>query len=126
MDFSQLDTRTASDAGAFLHLRHPITGEPLYDKGEAVGVYLRGMESRTVTEEMRKAGKAKLIGEPLGLKLIQSLVIRFVGVEREEGVLLGTTPKDIAWFIGLSSSFEEQIINFAQDRSSFFGDSSTG
>jgi hypothetical protein len=125
MDFSAFNTREAAEKGAFLHFRHPTTGKPLFDKGEPVGVYLRGMESRTVTEEMRRVAKAKMLGEAAGLKLAKALVVRFVGVEREDGTPLGNSEADIEWLFGLSSSFEEQIINFAQDRASFFADSGT-
>lgn len=57
MDLSTLDTRAASDAGAALHLRHPVTDLPLYDEEtkEPVTITLLGRDSA----EWRQAEKAQ-------------------------------------------------------------------
>ena len=48
MDLSkEFDTASAAESGAFLHLEHPTTGEKLYDGDTAVGITLRGQDSRT-------------------------------------------------------------------------------
>jgi hypothetical protein len=122
MDFSKLETRGASEVGAFLHLVHPAHKTRLFDAaGEPVGIYLRGTESTTVRKLARKAAKraAQSTDDDVGHDFLAALVIRFVGVERD-GKLLGTDDADIRWFFGLSDSFGEQVLTFAQDRANFF------
>jgi len=123
MDFSALNTRSAADAGAFLHLRHPVTGELLYtDKGKAVGLMVRGTESTTVQKALRDATKRLKTADDAkrGLAFVSALVFGFENVFYE-GRALTDTDEDKALFFGLSDSFVEQVVDFAKDRASFFG-----
>ena len=60
MDFSQFDSRAAADEGRDLHLKHPVTGEDLYDGEKPCIVIVRGSEGRAVQEEMAKLRSAKV------------------------------------------------------------------
>ncbi len=124
MDFSKLNTKEGAEQGAFLHLMHPATGLPLQDEsGTPIGLMVRGTESKTVQDRLRGLQKAQVKGaaaEETGLDFVCSLVISFVGVE-QEGRPLQPVDKDLRWFFSLSDSFVEQVIEFAKDRSNFFG-----
>jgi hypothetical protein len=119
MDFATLDTKSAAEKGAFLHLRHPVYGHPLMDGETAVGVTVRGTESKVVQDRLKSSAKARLDGDAdqSALDFVCALVIEFHGVERDGETL---TADDAAWFFGLSDSFVEQVIEFAKDRASFF------
>lgn len=82
MDFSNLNTKNAAEAGAFCHINHPVWGHPLYTgpgapekdpkspkfgkwthkSKEAVpcGVKIRGVESPTVREGLNKLHRNRL------------------------------------------------------------------
>lgn len=127
MDFTTLNTKIGAEAGAFLHLEHPATGLPLYDDtGTAIGVMVRGTESKTVQDRLKGLQKAQVKGataEDTGLDFVSSLIISFVGVEKA-GRPLQPVDADLKFFFGLSDSFVEQVIEFAKDRSNFFGQTS--
>lgn len=127
MDFSKLETKTGAEKGAFLHLRHPASGELLYDTSvepkSKIGLFVRGTESKTVQDRLKGLQREQVKGadaEDSGLEFVSSLVIRFVGVERD-GRLLSAIDEDLRFFFGLSDSFVEQVIDFAKARSNFFG-----
>jgi hypothetical protein len=128
MDFAALDTKKAAEKGAFLHLKHPALGNLLWD-GEGddrkpIGVYVRGMESRTVQDTLKRIEADRLKGESDGddLSFVASLIIGFTGAERDGKPL---TAEDAKWFFGLSVGFVEQVVSFAKDRASFFRPAAT-
>ena len=58
MDFSQFNIRDAAEDGAFCHLVHPKTFQPLYDDdGAEVGFNVRGNASRSAQQALAKARK---------------------------------------------------------------------
>ena len=128
MDFSTLDTKKAAEKGAFLHLQHPALGHLLWDgEGDSrkpVGVYVRGMESKTVQDTLKRLQSDKLRGDDDGddLAFVASLVIGFSGADRDGRPL---TAEDARWFFGLSVGFVEQVVAFAKDRASFFKPAAT-
>lgn len=126
MEISKLETRSAASAGAFLHLRHPVTDELLYDEKEGkrieVGVFVRGSESREVQERIQTIERRRMKEKDLeqkGIAIVSALVISFQGVERD-GVLLTSSEADIKWFLSLSDSFVQQIMDFSKERENFF------
>lgn len=145
MDFKKFDTRTPQEKGAFLHFRaieeyggHEIyTGEGTDDWGRwvdkdkpalAVGAMVRGMESQTVRDRLRAARAAQMRNpnkpvdeEKLGTDLAQALIIEFVNVEMD-GRPVTNSRVDIEKFLELSDDFADQIVEFAKDRSNFFGE----
>lgn len=127
MDFSALNTKVPAEKGAFLHLKHPALGTLLWDGEGAdrkkVGVYVRGIESKTVQDRIKRTQKEKLDGvdgaEEAGRAFAVSLIVSFDGVERD-GKPLPATDEGIQWFFDQSDGFVEQVLKFAQDRASFF------
>lgn len=130
MDFSNLQTRSLSDRGAFLHLRSPLDKKLLNTAdGHAAGVYVRGWDSRTVTTALRSITQGKLTGlttEEAGIVLMKALCIRFVNVHNAEGRLIEPVDADLEWFCGLSASFEEQIVAFSKEVGNFLSEKKAG
>lgn len=121
MDFSTLNTRKASAAGAFLHLLHPVTGKAMFnDDGQAIGLMVIGTESDAVRAGVRAAQRNRM-KDPTekGDDFLVSLVTGFQNIVRE-GAPLEFTPENVRWLLDLSDSFGEQILAFAQDRANFF------
>lgn len=66
MDLSLLDTRDIANAGAVMHVEHPVTGEKLYTEGDnpqAITITLLGVDSQKlkkrqneITNEVFKKG----------------------------------------------------------------------
>lgn len=121
MDFSTLNTRKASAAGAFLHLLHPTTGKAMFtDTGEAIGLTVIGTESEAVRVAMRSAQRNRVKdATEKGEDFLVSLVTGFHHIVRGD-VELPCTPENVRWLLDLSDGFGEQILAFAQDRANFF------
>lgn len=134
MDFSALNTKAAAEKGAFLHLKHPALKTLLWDgegkDRQAVGVTLRGMESKTVQDRLKRLQKDRMTdGKPAdpedGLDFVVSLVIGFTGCDRDGVPLDAKNEDDVRWFFGLSDGLVEQVIEFARERANFFKDAAT-
>lgn len=54
MDLSKFNTKKKSNEGAFLHLKSPVDGSPLFDDGKPVGLYLLGSDSDKVQAAIHK------------------------------------------------------------------------
>lgn len=140
MDFSTFDSRAAAELGRELHIKHPATGEPIYDGDKPCVVIVRGTESRKAQAALSKVRKAKMDGEEENLsaatiedmhaKLVETakpLVVGFKNINR--GDEPAKAPKDVDWFLNLQlingiegeQSFVEQIVAFATKRSNFLG-----
>jgi hypothetical protein len=149
MDFDKFDARAAATAGAFLHLKHPSTGELIWADPVAKGgadsqpcrVQMIGLESpqaqaalreiqkRKMTAVKKKDGEETRFFTDLHAELVEAvkpLIIGFENIDR------GKTPAglaDVEWFLNLQTlngseteiSFAEQISNFARKRSNFLG-----
>lgn len=62
MNLNELKTKEA----IVLHVRHPETGEPLYEDGSPVTITLRGMHTDVVQEEIKAQGRRKREAEKKG------------------------------------------------------------
>lgn len=143
MDFNQFDSRAAADEGRDLHLKHPATGEPLFDDGEPCIVIVRGSEGREVQKEMAKLRAAKAAEAKdddqalidITARLVDAtrpLVVGFKNIYREDKP--AKVPDDVDWFLGLQmvngqpgeQSFVEQVTGFATRRANFLGVTSKG
>jgi len=146
MDFSQFDSRTASDDGRYMHAKHPATGELLLDGDKPCEVLCRGSEGRDVQTEIAKMRAANVALQDakedgadeqtlsvLHKKLVQAvkpLIAGFRNIER--GDKPAQAPHDVAWFLDLNMlngqpgevSFAEQIAAFSTRRANFLGKSS--
>lgn len=134
MDFSQFDSRAAGDKPRDLHLRHPVTGELLFDDGKPCIAEILGAESPRVQSSLKALARAKVKGEALEtsddlVALAAPLIVGFKNVMRGK---VPATADDAAWFLGLQipngqdgqASFVEQVSQFATDRGNFLGNAS--
>lgn len=140
MDFSAFDSRAAAEKGRDLHIKHPATGEPVFDGDKPCIVVVRGTESREAQAALAKLRKMKLAEddakadeaslEDMHQRLVETatpLVVAFKNINR--GDKAATAPADVAWFLNLQlingvegeQSFVEQVVNYATKRSNFLG-----
>lgn len=126
-DLSKLATRQNANEGAWMHLKHPTTGEPLFsDKGEPTQVRVRGLECTAVRKLREKAerknatarGVTIVTDTELGMQVLKALIVGF------ENALFNGNPltneeKDKEIFLNISDDFGEQVLDFASDRANF-------
>ena len=141
VDFTQLDSRAAAENGAWLHLRHPATGELMMDGDKPCMVQVRGMESRSAIKAASDAVRKRKPGDTLAdieanhaknIESASALIMAFDGVSR--GPKPATVPDDVDWFLSLGipvgnaapeqRTFAEQVNAFAIDRANFLGNGS--
>lgn len=131
MDFARFKVGDNAEEGRFWHIPDLQTGLPLYQKVEGedgkvaeepVGIWLRGIESATVTQAIREHQKRVASGRSLqdgeNDAIARALVVRFQNVERDKRPL-EVTPDDLDWFFGLTNRFVVGAINFASDAGNF-------
>ena len=128
MDIENLNSRAAQSEGAFLHLRHPATGEMLYD-GEpidenAVGLYVRGVEHPKAQSIARKNQDRKFKNEreqnDAGREYIGALIAGFVRITTDGRSLDAESDADIKLFCDMSDDFVHQVLDFAGERTNFW------
>lgn len=147
MDFSQFDSRKASDTARPLHLKHPGTGELLFDGGDKDKpciVLVLGIEGKTgqaailasqrarMEEQARKDPVSLTEMHEKGVKEIAPLITGFENVNR--GDRPATAPDDVEWFLNLQTvtgsrgqmTFLEQVRSFASDRAAILGNGQSG
>lgn len=127
MDLKNLDYRAAQSNGAFLHLRHPATGDLMWEgaevEGNEVGVYVKGVEdpkaqrlARIIQADNFKNDRER---ENAGLDYAYHLVCGFKNLTRDGELLDHQDPKDLKAFFDLTDDFVHQIMEFAQVRANF-------
>ena len=150
MDIFDLDTKGPQEDGAFMHMTHTKYGFPLYtgpnadkhgrwinadeepDEKFAVGFMIRGNESKTVQDCIRKQKRVTAANarksvpipddelfEEAGVKFACALILSFVNLERD-GEPLEATEENKRWFIGLSDDIGKQVTRFAKVADNFF------
>lgn len=148
MDFSQFDSRAASERPRALHLKHPGTGEPIFDTDEKGNpdpkkpcqVLVLGIEGETGQKAILASQRARMAEkrdakEPISTaevhrNLVQEVAPLIVGFENiNRGDRPAKAPDDVEWFLSLQMitgqrgqlTFVEQIRAFATDRASILG-----
>lgn len=86
MDLGKLDVKAASEKGAVLHLKHPMTGEKLFDGDTPVTITVIGRDSPAVAAAMKELDRRKSKGEDIdeterGLELLSAVVKDWQGIE---------------------------------------------
>jgi hypothetical protein len=131
MDLAKLDTTTAAEAGADLHLLHPVTGDPLVDDvtGDDVVLTLAGMDSpryrdhvRKITNKRMAQRRQKLSAEDVeadGLDLIVAMTLGWRNIELD-GKPLACTPANARILYERAPWAREQADAFIGDRAHFF------
>lgn len=130
MDFSQFDSRAAGNKGAWMHVCHPGTGKPMYDKGKPCEVLVYGIESDIglrVLDSARAAMKEDDASGDLpdlatkGVKDAAPLIGGFRNINR--GDEPAKAPDDAEWFLGLQvqiagdkKTFLQQVREFSMRR----------
>lgn len=130
MDFNKFDARAAADEGRPLHVRHPVTGLPMYDddddashdNGKPCIVYVRGAEGKetqtlihAALEEIRgsepepeNGGKKRRSAEDTHREVValsKPLITGFENIHR--GDKEAVAPKDCEWFLNLQMSRDQ-------------------
>lgn len=151
MDFEKFDSRAAATRGAKLHIKHPVTGEPVYDdpienggtNSRPCNVIVLGSESHQAQAALREIQKRRMTatsGKKKGeeevrfltdlqaelVEAIKPLILGFENINRGKSE---ATLADVDWFLNLQLmngseteiSFAEQISNFARSRANFLG-----
>jgi len=143
MDFTAYDSRAAAETGRDLQLKHPVTGDLMFDGDKPCMVNVIGSESREAQAAIRAVQKAKTKSEKdeeqnienLHKLLVQTatpLVKGFKNIDR--GDKPAKAPDDVDWLLNLQlingqdgeESFVEQIAKFATRRANFLGNGSKG
>lgn len=133
MDLAKLSLRTAASAGAVLHLKDPVTGEPLFDGDKPVTITVRGVESQELREKARDIERRKLGGEKLddaqiGAEKLASITADWSGIALHGPDPLACTfenavrlylDADAEWIV-------EQVGPFSRDRRNFVKNRPTG
>lgn len=134
-DLSALDSTTAANEGAVLHLRHPATGRPLEDaEGNPITITLAGSDSdayrkaqRQITNrrlaETKRRGGLKLTSEELeeeALDILAVCTLAWSGIV-VEGEALACTAANARKVYQRFSWIKEQADEFIGDRSAFLG-----
>ena len=138
MDLSQneFDVAKHVEAGATLHLLHPFTSRPIYDKkedakGEMVDdiskpatITLRGIESASVrkvgkVQQARAAKGAKIDNEKLGLDTLQAATIGWDNIGDASGQL-EFTPENLRTVYLERDWIGQQVLGFISERNNFF------
>ena len=130
-DLSALATKRGANEGAWMHLKHPTTGEPLFlDEAQKkpTRVRVRGIECTAVRKLRERAerknsqarGQIVVTDTELGMQVLKALIVDFENAEYE-GSALTNTEKDKETFLNISDDFGEQVLDFSSDRANFLG-----
>ena len=137
MDFSQFDSRTASDIGAEMTIRHPVSGEPILHDGEPCVAIVRGAEGPAAQAALRAARKRRSGGdqadeadrtlEDVHEALVDAAAPLILGFRHVSLGGRGLTAADARAFLNLNmlngregeQSFAEQVLAFAGKRANF-------
>ena len=148
MDFSQFDSRAASDKPGWMHVKDPGTGKPIYeldgkgkpDESKPCRVQVLGIEGKVGQKAVLESQRARMKdqrepGQPVAVSEIHMgivneiapLVVGFENINR--GDKPAVAPDDVEWFLCLQlisgqrgqQSFAEQVRAFATDRAAILG-----
>jgi predicted glycosyl hydrolase (DUF1957 family) len=138
MDLGNLDFSKQAEEGAWLHLEHPTTGDPLETEGSPVRVLLLGRDSAAYRKAAHKAQDARLKAAARGAAGARGLTAEVL--EREsirvlaacvvdwEGIVVDGEALEYshAAAVELLERFDwikQQVDAFVEDRANFLGES---
>lgn len=135
-DFSNAQVQKTVDEGdgAWMHICHPTTGEPLFNDGkpcevkvlwvdsDRYGALTRGLDM-TILRKGRKMSREE--SKRLTLKRAAAAITAFRNVVFEGRELDGAKQDDKLLWVGLAPNFIDQVQTFAADAEHFF-DSGSG
>lgn len=132
-----LNDFTSRDASGTLHLRHPGTGEPLYDGDTPSEIDVLGSDSptgvrarqriedetrRAAAKDRRKAG-AGVSSAEIDRRVVELLVELTVGWRglTKDGEPFTYNPDNARWLYTNSPQIKAQVSEFADDPGNFYG-----
>ncbi|WP_312526702.1 hypothetical protein [Paracoccus sp. (in: a-proteobacteria)] len=150
MDFNNFDSRTAADEGRPMHIKHPATGElmwnddgPKHDddgnelpRSNPCRVYVYGTEGNVAQEAFREAAKLDKLDDAATMadyheRLCVTARKLVAGFENVNNGDRPATVGDAAWFLNLNTSsplkgregqsFAEQVLQFSGTRGQYLG-----
>lgn len=143
MDFAKFDARTAASRPTRMHVKHPVTGQLMYNdeaQEQPCFVLLRGIESPEFQKGMASLQRARALSESpqtaeeMQAAAVESAKLLIAGFENmyrsdESGQLRPMHIGDAEWFLNLQmvtgdrreKSFVEQVNEFARKRGNFLG-----
>lgn len=143
MDFTKFDSRAAASRPARMHVKNPVTGQPMYNdeaQEQPCHVLVRGIESPEFQKGMASLQRARAMSEApqtaeeMQAAAVESAKLLIVGFENmyrsdEAGQLRPMHVGDAEWFLNLQmvtgdrreKSFVEQVNDFARKRGNFLG-----
>ena len=132
LDFASLDEQQHIDSGPRpMHVRHPRTGEPLYDdeaKTKPCIVKVLSVESReyrrkTHQHTMRAFSRSKMSADEFERSGMDLVVAKIAALEniRYNGKLLTNSVEDKRLWVMLSPDFIRQVDEFANEMDHFRG-----
>lgn len=145
MNLSSYNTVEGSEEGAFLHLKHPATGEFLYDTSKTadnkVGIYLRGVDSKNFRARLQRqankllkattfsgrrgnSGMDDITAESLDIEATDRAVACFISAENAEITVQGSvkpvkTAEDFRILLEQCPWVRDQVDNFVGERGNF-------
>lgn len=143
MDLTSLNVTTKAEQGAFLHLRHPVSGSLLWEgdgreDSDRVGLSLLGADSKVfrraqqkkATDRLNAAQKNRnkqvqidaeeLDSDAIGLLALVTTGVQHLQVDERP---VSCTPEDIATLFDQHPWIREQADEFIGDRGNFLGES---
>lgn len=132
MDLGRLSPRKAASAGAVLHLKDPVTNEPLMDGDDPVTITLLGADCQDLRDARRDIERRRAEGEEIsedqaGAELLAAITVGWSGIglhsnealpfSRENAIRLYLDP-DADWICGQVGPFSRNRRNFLKNRPS--------
>jgi len=125
MDLSQLNVSAAGSSE--LTLRHPATGEDLYDGDNPVTVTLLGKDSKEYRQAVARTANSRLRNRKVqtveqaqqdGIDLLSAVTLGWQGIT-ENGEPLECTQHEVKRVYREYAWIREQVDEFVDDRSNF-------
>ena len=135
MKIAELDTKASANHGAWLHVKHPLTGEPIVDaQGNPARVKVHGMECDAVKRARIRRDRANMghdvdtyiTQEEHGDNVLEALIIDFEGFLDDNDEPLQATPEGKRRFLNLSENIRRQILSFSLVHTNFLEPPATG
>jgi len=131
VDLTQFDMKSAAAEGADLHLRHPATGEPIFEdakKTKPLSVRLLGRDAAAVQDALTEANRlhadGKIDEQERGMRVLIASTVGWSAGMEFDGKKLAFTPENARklftdprtdWIAEQAIPFSLSRRNFAQN-----------
>jgi len=133
MDLSDLNLDKQAEAGAVMHLCHPVTDEPLMHGGEAMTINLIGTESKQYRAKEREFQNKRLnqlargkkpqfgMSDDEACELLSVCITGWGGIV-EDGNAIEFSQRTAVALLTKFKWIRDQVDEFVGDRNNFFTD----